>query len=171
QSLIQQALGRSPRLISSRLLFNRDFGPTRTKKEYAFDITSQCKAVLTNRCNLNVVSEIFDNLDKAHKNRFAESCFWPLVNIPEFIVSSQIVHQVLRRTLKASENDKDGVWFRFGENEARFGLQEFCLVTGFKIAADDENAYEVPKNNSPLLQLFKEKRGTIKRSDLLEKFS
>ncbi|GER41195.1 hypothetical protein STAS_17904 [Striga asiatica] len=141
-----------------------------TKKEYAFDIPSKCKAVVTNRCNLNVVSDVLDNLDKAHKKRFVKSCFRPLVNIPELILSSQVVHQVLRRTLKASENDKDAVWFRFGENEVRFGLQEFCLVTGFKIAADDENAYEVPKNNSSLLQLFKKKRGKIKRSDLLEEF-
>ncbi|GER43468.1 hypothetical protein STAS_20316 [Striga asiatica] len=126
-----------------------------TKKEYAFDIPSKCNAVLTNRCKLKVVSEVFDNLDKAHKFRFVESCFRPLVNIPELILSSQLVHQVLRRTLKASENDKDVVWFRFGENETRFGLQEFCLVIGFKIAADDENAYEVPKTNSSLLQLFK----------------
>ncbi|GER49435.1 hypothetical protein STAS_26681, partial [Striga asiatica] len=65
---------------------------------------------------------------------------------------------------------KDAVWFRFGEKEARFGLQEFSLVTGFKIATDDENAYEVPNNNSSLLQLFKKKKGKIKRSDLLEKF-
>ncbi|GER30669.1 cysteine proteinases superfamily protein [Striga asiatica] len=143
---------------------------SRTKKEYAFDIPSKCKATVTNRCNLKVVRKICDNLDDAHKDRFVESCFRPLINISEIILSSQIVHQVLRRTLKASENDKDAVLFRFGEKEARFGLQEFCLVTGFKIAADDENAYEVPKNNSSLLQLFKKKRGMIKRSYLLEKF-
>ncbi|GER33384.1 Ulp1 protease family protein, partial [Striga asiatica] len=134
-----------------------------TKKEYAFEIPSKCKANVTNRCNLNVVRKVFDNLNDAHQDRFAESCFRPLINITEIILSSQIVHQVLRRTLKASENDKDAVWFRFGEKEARFGLQEFSLVTGFKIAADDENAYEVPNNNSSLLQLFKKKKGKIKR--------
>ncbi|CAA0813876.1 Unknown protein [Striga hermonthica] len=141
----------------------------RTKKEYAFDISSKCKAVGTNRCNLKVVREVFDKLDDAHKDRFVESCFRQLINILELILSL-LVHQVLRRTLKASENDKDAVWFRFGEKEARFGLQEFCLVTGFKMAANDENAYEVPKYNSLLLQLFKEKKGKIKRNDLLEKF-
>ncbi|CAA0822985.1 Unknown protein [Striga hermonthica] len=88
----------------------------------------------------------------------------------ELALPVNIVHQVLRRTLKASENDKDAVWFRFGEKEARFGSQEFCLVTGFKIVEDDENAYEVPRNNSSHLQLFKEKQGKIKRSDIIEKF-
>ncbi|GER31107.1 hypothetical protein STAS_07092 [Striga asiatica] len=121
---------------------------TGTKKEYAFEIPSKCKANVTNRCNLNVVRKVFDNLNDAHQDRFAESCFRPLINITEIILSSQIVHQVLRRTLKASEDDKDAVWFRFGEKEARFGLQEFSLVTGFKIAADDENARRRGRSNA-----------------------
>ncbi|CAA0837026.1 Unknown protein [Striga hermonthica] len=72
------------------------------------------------------------------------------------------------RTLKSPENEKDVVWFKFGEKEARFGLQEFSLVSGLKIV--DDVSYEVPKRSSSLFDLFKEKKGKIMKKDLLEQF-
>ncbi|CAA0816956.1 Unknown protein [Striga hermonthica] len=72
------------------------------------------------------------------------------------------------RTLKSSDNENDAVWFKFGENQARLGLQEFSLVTGLTIVDDPE--YEAPERSSSLLHLFKKKRGKIMRKDLLEKF-
>ncbi|CAA0815729.1 Unknown protein [Striga hermonthica] len=146
-------------------LFKRNsFG---TEMEYAFDIPSKCSRVVTNRCDLKVVNHVFDELDDEHKHLFLESCFRPLVHIPELKLSSQIIHHLLMRTLKSSDNENDAVWFKFGENQARLGLQEFSLVTGLKIVDDPE--YEVPESSS-LLHLFKNKRGKIMRKDLLEKF-
>ncbi|CAA0815166.1 Unknown protein [Striga hermonthica] len=136
--------------------------------EYAFDIPSTCSGVVTNRCDLKVVNHVFEELDDEHQDLFLESCFRPLVHIPELKLSSQIIHHLLMRTLKSSDNEKHAVWFKFGENQARLGLQEFSLVTGLKIVDDPE--YEVPERSSSLLHLFKKKRGKIMRKDLLEKF-
>ncbi|GER51582.1 hypothetical protein STAS_28975, partial [Striga asiatica] len=140
-----------------------------TKMEYAFDIPSTCLGVVTNRCNLKVANHVFKNLDDEHKDLFVESCFRSLVHIPDLKFSSQIIHHLLQRTLKSSENEKDVVWFKFGEKEARFGLQEFFLVSELKIV-DNVASYEVPKRSSSLLNLFKGKRGKITKKDLLNQF-
>ncbi|CAA0831132.1 Domain of unknown function (DUF1985 [Striga hermonthica] len=136
--------------------------------EYAFDIPSTCFGVVTNRCDLKVVNHVFEGLYDEHQDLFLESCFRPLVHILELKLSSQIIHHLLMRTLKSSDNEKHAVWFKFGENQARLGLQEFSLVTGLKIVDDPE--YEIPERSSSLLHLFKKKRGKIMRKDLLEKF-
>ncbi|GER46925.1 hypothetical protein STAS_23993, partial [Striga asiatica] len=125
--------------------------------------------VVTNRCDLKVADHVFNNLDVAHKALFVESCFRPLVHIPDLKLASQIIHHLLQRTLKSSENEKNAVWFKFGEKESRFGLQEFSLVSGFKIM-HDVASYEVPQKNSFLLNLFKGKRGKLTTKDFLNKF-
>ncbi|CAA0823784.1 Unknown protein [Striga hermonthica] len=139
-----------------------------TEREYAFNIPPTCSGVVTNRCDLKVVEHVFKNLDNEHQDLFVESCFRPLVHIPELKLSSQLIHHVVERTLKSPDNEKDVVWFKFGEKEARFGLQEFSLVSGLKIV--DDVSYEVPKISSSLLDLFKEKKGKIMKKDLLEQF-
>ncbi|CAA0841582.1 Unknown protein [Striga hermonthica] len=151
-----------------------------TEREYAFNIPPTCSGVVTNRCDLKVVEHVFKNLDDEHKDLFVESCFRPLVHIPELKLASQLIHHLVARTLKSPDNEKDAmtlkspdnekddVWFKFGEKEARFGLQEFSLVSGLKIV--DDVSYEVPKRSSSLLDLFKEKKGKIMKKDLLEQF-
>ncbi|GER32190.1 hypothetical protein STAS_08245, partial [Striga asiatica] len=140
-----------------------------TEMELAFDIPSTCSGVVTNRCDLKVVDHVFKNLDDVHKALFVKSCFRPLVHISNLKLASQIIHHLLQRTLKSSENEKDAVWFKFGEKKARFGLQEFSLVSGFKIV-HDVASYEVPERSSSLLHLFKGKRGKLTKKDLLNKF-
>ncbi|GER27796.1 hypothetical protein STAS_03531 [Striga asiatica] len=137
--------------------------------ELAFEIPSTCSGVVTNRCELKVADHVFNNLDDVHKGLFVKSCFRTLEHIPNLKLASQIIHHLLQRTLKSSENEKDAVWFKFGEKEARFGLQEFSLVSGFKIV-HDVASYEVPERSSSLLHLFKGKRGKLTKKDLLNKF-
>ncbi|CAA0834161.1 Unknown protein [Striga hermonthica] len=139
-----------------------------TEREYAFNIPPTCSGVVTNRCDLKVVEHVFKNLDDEHQDLFVESCFRPLVHIPELKLSSQLIHHLVARTLKSPDNEKDDVWFKFGENEARFGLQEFFLVSGLKIV--DDVSYDVPKRSSSLLDLFKENKGKIMKKGLLEQF-
>ncbi|CAA0828810.1 Unknown protein [Striga hermonthica] len=139
-----------------------------TEREYAFNIPPTCSGVVTNRCDLKVVEHVFKNLDDEHQDLFVESCFRPLVHIPELKLSSQLIHHLVARTLKSPDYEKDAVWFKFGEKEARFGLQKFSLVSGLKIV--DDVSYDVAKRSSLFLDLFKEKKGKIMKKDLLEKF-
>ncbi|GER56905.1 hypothetical protein STAS_34665 [Striga asiatica] len=137
-----------------------------TEMELAFDIPSTCSRVVTNRCDLKVVDHVFNNLDVAHKALFVESCFRPLLHILDLKLASQIIHHLLQRTLKSSENEKDAVWFKFGEKEARFGLQEFSLVSRFKIV-HDVASYELTKKD--LLNKFDDLVKKKEDADLIYK--
>ncbi|GER51829.1 hypothetical protein STAS_29245 [Striga asiatica] len=113
--------------------------------ELAYDIPSSCSGVVTNRCDLKVANHVLEKLDDAHKALFVQSCFRPLEHIPNLKLASQIIHHLLQRTLKSSENEKDTI-------------------------VHDVDSYKVPERSSSLLHLFKGKRGKLTKKELLKKF-
>ena len=61
-----------------------------------------------------------------------------------------IVHLLLLR--QVSNNDPTGLWFKEGRESFRFGLNEFCLITGLR--GLDEEDTEVSENDTLINKYF-----------------
>lgn len=125
-------------------------------------------AKISNRCRIKLVDEVFYSLDDLHQDLFTHSCFGHLLNLREIKLTSQLVHQLILRSVSTSKENE--VWIKIGDKLARFGLQEFTLVTGFK-AGDMEDEDPTLGHNCRLMkERFKRSNGKVKRGLLLDVF-
>ncbi|CAA3009417.1 Hypothetical predicted protein [Olea europaea subsp. europaea] len=92
-------------------------------------------AAITTRCRLQVVHDVYEQLGTNHKSKLRESCFGSLLRLRDIRLASQVIHQLLSRKMKTNKNGE--VWFKIGDKRAKFGLEEFVLVTGLNVG--DEN--------------------------------
>ncbi|KAL2549640.1 uncharacterized protein Fot_11170 [Forsythia ovata] len=125
------------------------------------------EATITNRCKIGMVDEVFDKLDATHKNMFETSCFGPLLKLRKIKLASQLVHQLLLRWMKTK---KEEAWFKIGNKRARFGLQEFVLVTGLN-AGGCENVDKSGGADCRIVkEHFRKSGGKIMKRDVFEAF-
>ncbi|CAA2979161.1 Hypothetical predicted protein [Olea europaea subsp. europaea] len=123
---------------------------------------------ISNRCRMKLIDEVFYSLDEKHQDLLTNSYFGHLLCLRKIKLASQLVHQLILRSISTSKENE--VFIKVGDKLARFGLQEFTLVTGLK-AGDLEN--EDPKlgqNCRLVKERFKRSNGKIKRGLLLQVF-
>ena len=98
-----------------------------------------CKSNLYGK-GLDVVDTILNEIGTNKRSMFELSKYsvahlTELCN-KELTWSSSIVHHILLR--QVVKNDIEAVWFKEGEQDFRFGLEEFCLLSGLKGIFKDE---------------------------------
>ncbi|KAL6509456.1 hypothetical protein OROGR_022766 [Orobanche gracilis] len=137
------------------------------EKRYVIVTKEIGDATITNRSNIKVINEVYGKLDKKCKEKLETSCFGSLLKLGRIKLASQIVHNLILRLAK--NNTEKEAWFVIGNKLARFGLQEFVLVTGLKVGRfEDVKTYGV---DSPLVKnYFKNSRGKITRQDVYNAF-
>ncbi|KAL2461355.1 DUF1985 domain-containing protein [Abeliophyllum distichum] len=100
--------------------------------------------------------------------REPHSCFCHLLSVAEIKISLQIVHQCIVRAVRTLKENE--VWCKFGNKIARFGLEEFVLITGLK-TGELESEHENLGLKSDLIQkYFKKSKGKVVRKQLLIAF-
>ncbi|CAA3020171.1 Hypothetical predicted protein [Olea europaea subsp. europaea] len=77
---------------------------------------------------MKLIDEVFYSLDDKHQDLFTNSCFGHLLSLRNIKLASQLVHQLILRSISTSKENE--VYIKVGDKLARFGLQEFTLVTG-----------------------------------------
>ncbi|KAL6560687.1 hypothetical protein OROGR_004246 [Orobanche gracilis] len=137
------------------------------EKRYVIVTKEIGDATITNRSNIKVINEVYEKLDKKCKEKLETSCFGSLLKLGRIKLASQIVHNLILRLAK--NNTEKEAWFVIGNKLARFGLQEFVLVTGLKAGRfEDVKTYGV---DSPLVKnYFKNSQGKITRQDVYNAF-
>ncbi|XP_052176003.1 uncharacterized protein LOC127790500 [Diospyros lotus] len=136
--------------------------------EYVVDVKDRVRGKISNRCRIQMIHDVYYSLDAEHKDLFTKSCFGHLLNVANMKIALQMVHQLILRSVKTSKQNE--VWFKFGNQLARFGLEEFTLVTGLK-AGELEFEDESLGLQCHLLQNhFKKNKGKITRKQLLSAF-
>ncbi|KAL6532253.1 hypothetical protein OROGR_014223 [Orobanche gracilis] len=71
---------------------------------------------------------------------------------------SQLIHQALVREIY--QRDKGEVWFEFGEKRVRFGLPEFCLISGMNGSGNADVSGYSGKKSVLVAKYFGESRVT-----------
>ncbi|KAL2501255.1 uncharacterized protein Fot_35103 [Forsythia ovata] len=136
--------------------------------EYFIDLEERVRGKISNRCKLEIINEVYYALESNYQKKFTDSCFGHLLSVAEIKISLQIVHQCIVRAVKTLKENE--IWCKFGNKIAKFGLEEFVLVTGLKageLELDDENLCL----KSDLIQkYFKKSKGKVVRKQLLSAF-
>ncbi|KAL6515136.1 hypothetical protein OROHE_018768 [Orobanche hederae] len=80
--------------------------------------------------DFDVSQIILNKLSDFQRDLFMETPFGQFLDLKPPKMLSQIIHQVLIR--EVYQRDSEEMWFEFGELRVRFGLPEFCLITGLR---------------------------------------
>ncbi|CAA3028198.1 Hypothetical predicted protein [Olea europaea subsp. europaea] len=122
---------------------------------------------ISNRCRMKLIDEVFYSLDDKYQDLFTNSCFGRLLSLRNIKLASQLFHQlILRSTSTSKENE---VFIKVGDKLARFGLQEFILVTGLKVGDLENEDPKLGQNSRLVKERFKRSNSKIKRDDELLK--
>ncbi|KAL2498663.1 Ulp1 protease family protein [Abeliophyllum distichum] len=98
---------------------------------------------------------------------FETSCFGPLLKLRKINLASQLVHQLLMRSMKTK---KEEAWFKIGNKRARFGLQEFVLVTDLNATSSENVEMSGGADCRIVKDHFKKSGGKIMKGDVYEAF-
>ncbi|KAL2454251.1 Ubiquitin-like protease domain-containing protein [Abeliophyllum distichum] len=98
---------------------------------------------------------------------FETSCFGPLLKLRKIKLASQLVHQLLMRSMKTK---KEEAWFKIGNKRARFGLQEFVLVTDLNATSSENVEMSRGADCRIVKDHFKKSGGKIMKGDVYEAF-
>lgn len=85
---------------------------------------------------MEVPSIIANKLNKSQLDKFKATCFGNFLEFGEHQMYSQIIHHALVR--EVHQRDDDEMWFLFGEKRVRFGLPEFCMISGLRWKGEDD---------------------------------
>ena len=117
-----------------------------------------------------IVSQIKSKLTDSQADLFKTTCFGKLVyEAPDLKFNHQMVHQILLR--EADRGSGNEMWFNLCGKCARFGAEEFCLVTGLELG-NAEEALDVlsAKEEEPRLLRVIPSKGKLTFGELLEFF-
>ncbi|KAL6502431.1 hypothetical protein OROHE_024436 [Orobanche hederae] len=78
--------------------------------------------------DFDVPQIILNKLSDVQRDLFMGTPFGQFLDLQPPKMLSQIIHQALVREIY--QRDSEEMWFEFGELRVRFGLPEFCLITG-----------------------------------------
>ncbi|KAL6564126.1 hypothetical protein OROMI_015579 [Orobanche minor] len=80
--------------------------------------------------DFDVPQIILNKLSDVQRDLFMGTPFGQFLELQPPKMLSQIIHQALVREIY--QRDSEEMWFEFGELRVRFGLPEFCLITGLR---------------------------------------
>ncbi|CAA2979799.1 Hypothetical predicted protein [Olea europaea subsp. europaea] len=132
------------------------------------DVEDIVNVKISNRCKMKLIDEVFYNLDDKYQDLFTNSCFGHLLILRNIKLASQLVHQLILRSISTSKENE--VFIKVGDKLARFGLQEFTLVTRLKVGDLENEDLKLRQNCRLVKELFKCSNGKIKRGLLLQVF-
>ncbi|CAA2997556.1 Hypothetical predicted protein [Olea europaea subsp. europaea] len=109
----------------------------------------QVDATITTRCRLQILGDVYEKLDTNYKNKLSESCFGSLLRLKDIKLASQ---------------------FKIGEKNAKFGLEEFILVTGLNAGDDNDVDKTLGEKCRIVKEYFKNSGGKITKGDAYNAF-
>ncbi|OIT36933.1 hypothetical protein A4A49_07699 [Nicotiana attenuata] len=82
---------------------------------------------------------------------FRRTCFGYFVDLPEFFIQNQLIHSLLLSEVVSPKDNE--LWIKVNSTKLRFGLAEFCIITGLKCNGDPNKDYESVQS-SRLMELY-----------------
>ncbi|CAA3020587.1 Hypothetical predicted protein [Olea europaea subsp. europaea] len=127
----------------------------------------QVDVTIMTRCRLQMVRDVYEKLNTNYKNKLSESCFGSLLRLKNIKLASQVIHQLLLRKIMTNKKE---VWFKIGEKNAKFGLEEFILVTGLNVGDDNDVDKTLGEECRIVKEYFKNSGGKITKGDAYNAF-
>ncbi|KAL6517983.1 hypothetical protein OROMI_033684 [Orobanche minor] len=114
------------------------------------------KATYSN--DYTVPEKIFNKLTGPQFQLFMRTPFFHFMKLGQPKMYSQLIHQALIREIY--QRDYGEIWFEFGEKRVRFGLPEFCLISGMNGLGNSDVSGYSGKESVLVAKYFGESRVT-----------
>ncbi|CAA3000338.1 Hypothetical predicted protein [Olea europaea subsp. europaea] len=85
---------------------------------------------VSQRSNLRYIKTVVEHLDERQWADFRNSCLGFLSEVPDLQFSAQLIQQLVFCCIQT--NKRYELWFNLQGHLARFGIQEYALVTGLR---------------------------------------
>ncbi|KAL6575125.1 hypothetical protein OROMI_012410 [Orobanche minor] len=108
--------------------------------------------------NFTVPEKIFNKLTGPQFQLFMRTPFSHFMKLGQPKMYSQLIHQALIREIYQREYGE--IWFEFGEKRVRFGLPEFCLISGMNGLCNSDVYGYSGKESALVAKYFGESRVT-----------
>ncbi|KAL6538932.1 hypothetical protein OROMI_025258 [Orobanche minor] len=105
-----------------------------------------------------VPEKIFNKLTGPQFQLFMRTPFSHFMKLGQPKMYSQLIHQALIREIY--QRDYGEIWFEFGEKRVRFGLPEFCLISGMNGLGNSDVSGYSGKESVLVAKYFGESRVT-----------
>ncbi|KAL6533374.1 hypothetical protein OROMI_027486 [Orobanche minor] len=105
-----------------------------------------------------VPEKIFNKLTGPQFQLFMRTPFSHFMKLGQPKMYSQLIHQALIREIY--QRDYGEIWFEFGEKRVRFGLPEFCLISGMNGLGNSDVSGYSGKESALVAKYFGESRVT-----------
>ncbi|KAK6138947.1 hypothetical protein DH2020_027311 [Rehmannia glutinosa] len=136
---------------------------------YLTSIEDRFDSRVTSRCNLQVLSLVYDKLDAEHKELLVNSAFGDLYKFRDNIqISCKLLHALLYMRIKSPVHDE--VWFRVGDANVRFGFSDFTLITGLNPGIENDFVKDIPSDRRLAAEYFAGGKKAVKPSQLKAAF-
>ncbi|XP_070020418.1 uncharacterized protein [Nicotiana sylvestris] len=128
---------------------DRDDVPSKKRKvhvdqnlwDYYVPLDDHYSTRISVHTNCSIVKYLKDNLDDQQIEMFRRTCFGYFVDLPEFFIQNQLIHSLLIREVVSPKDNE--LWTKVNSTKLRFGLVEFCIITGLKCNGDPNKDYEL----------------------------
>ncbi|KAF4346167.1 hypothetical protein G4B88_005666 [Cannabis sativa] len=106
-----------------------------------------------------VVKNINSKLTKDQRKIFRDTCFGYFLDSHPVGFQSQLVHNALHREVY-QKNEKE-MWFKFGDENFRFSLAEFAVVSGLFCVGDSDLSKYTHRENAFVDRYFCDQSVTV----------
>ncbi|KAK6120708.1 hypothetical protein DH2020_045552 [Rehmannia glutinosa] len=136
---------------------------------YLTSIEDRFDLRVTSRCNLQVLSLVYDKLDAEHKELLVNSAFGDLYKFRDNIqISCKLLHVILYMRIKSPVHDE--IWFHVGDANVRFGFSDFTLITGLNPGIENDFVKDIPSDRWLAAEYFAGGKKAVKPSQLKAAF-
>ncbi|KAL6572746.1 hypothetical protein OROMI_013704 [Orobanche minor] len=108
--------------------------------------------------DFTVPEKIFNKLTGPQFQLFMRTPFSHFMKLGQPKMYSQLIHQALIREIY--QRDYGEIWIKFGEKRVRFGLPEFCLISGMNGLGNSDVSGYSGKESALVAKYFGESRVT-----------
>ncbi|CAA3013648.1 Hypothetical predicted protein [Olea europaea subsp. europaea] len=85
---------------------------------------------VSQRSNLRYIKTVLEHVDERQREEFRNACLGFLSEVPDLQLSTQLIQQLVFCCIQTKKRHE--LWFNLQGHLARFGIQEYALVTGLR---------------------------------------
>ncbi|XP_062089444.1 uncharacterized protein LOC133795977 [Humulus lupulus] len=115
---------------------------------------NRCSSKIASTIKYSLIQAIHEKLSTKQVSDFCDSCFGHFLNLPEFTMQHQLIHNLLLRELQ--QPNKLEIWVGVNGMKLRFGIRDFALVTGLRCVGSTDKIKYVSKDNGFYSTYFKD---------------
>ncbi|KAL8101335.1 hypothetical protein AgCh_033279 [Apium graveolens] len=153
--------------MKSKLLLHKELPPPPQGLKYTIELEYHRSSIVSTLNKYDPIIDIRALLSVEQLSEFSNSCFGKFLNIPNFKLQNQLIHNILIRQLK--QPNPNELWIGVGGVIMKFRLQEFATITGL-LSVGKSNKSRFSKTDNSFVNNFFGGAASITKSSIKQAF-